>query len=264
VAASPEAAAPFELWNRPEIREARARLLAHPVYRELETPEALQVFMSHHVFAVWDFMSLLKRLQRDLNPVTLPWTPPPNREQTRFINELVMVEESDIDIHAGHISHFELYLEAMDECGADTTPARTFVERIAAGDDPVAVSTALDVPASVRRFVGHTLETALAGTIHEVCAAFFFGRENLIPDMFEVLIQAFAERGKVPYRFLYYLHRHVEVDGDHHGPLAERMLLRLCEGSPAKMDAAVRIAIASLERRSELWDGVLEEIARRQ
>jgi hypothetical protein len=251
-----------ELWHRPEIRTARDRLLSHPVYGALQSPEALQVFMSHHVYAVWDFMSLLKRLQRDLNPVRLPWTPPPNREQTRFINELVMVEESDIDIHSEHISHFELYLEAMEECGADASPPRRFVERVAGGEAPAEVLEKLGVPASVRRFVGHTLDVALQGAIHEVCAAFFFGRENLIPDMFEVLIQAFAERGKVPYRFLYYLHRHVEIDGDHHGPLAERMLVDLCEGSEHKMEAAVRIAVTSLEHRARLWDGVVEELGR--
>ena len=250
----------MELWNRPDIREARDRLLEHPVYQALDTVEALRVFMQHHVFAVWDFMSLLKRLQLDLNPVSLPWIPPPNREQSRFINEVVMVEESDNDIHGGHISHFELYLDAMKECGADTTQITRFIAGVTAGEEPAVLFERMGIPETIRQFVGFTLQTALNAETHAVCAAFFFGRENLIPDMFDRLIQGFAERGALPYRFLYYLHRHVEVDGDHHGPLAQKMLAQLCEGSDERMEAAIAVALGSLRHRGILWDGVLREI----
>ena len=252
----------MELWNRPDIREARDRLLAHPVYQMLDTVEALQIFMRHHVFAVWDFMSLLKRLQLDLNPVTLPWTPPRSREQARFINEVVMVEESDNDIHGGHISHFELYLDAMRECGADTAEIERFIAGVTAGEPAGPLLERMGVPETVRQFVGYTLDTALRAETHAVCAAFFFGRENLIPDMFDRLIQGFAERGALPYRFLYYLHRHVEVDGDHHGPLAQNMLSQLCAGSDARMEAAIEVALGSLRHRGVLWDGVVREITR--
>jgi hypothetical protein len=250
----------MEIWNQPEIRVARQHLLDHPVYHALTTVEALRVFMEHHVYAVWDFMSLLKRLQRDLNPVVLPWVPPANREQTRFINEVVRDEESDNGIHGGHLSHFELYLEAMVECDAQTAEVRRFVDLVGAGADSQAALVEVGAPSSVRRFVEFTLDTAMHGKTHEVCAAFFFGRENLIPDMFDQLIQDFAARGELPYRFLYYLHRHVEVDGDHHGPLAERMLAEMCQGSDERVEEAIRMALRSLRLRGELWDGVLAAI----
>src|SRR6195952_3025556 len=47
------------------IAEARTEVVKHPVYARLDNLSAVQTFLEHHVFAVWDFMSLLKSLQRN-------------------------------------------------------------------------------------------------------------------------------------------------------------------------------------------------------
>ena len=47
-------------------------LVAHPLYGAVRTREHIRIFMKHHVFAVWDFFTLLKRLQAEVTCVTVP------------------------------------------------------------------------------------------------------------------------------------------------------------------------------------------------
>ena len=78
------------------IADERAALLAHPIYARVNDLAALRAFMQHHVFAVWDFMSLLKSLQRRLTSLEVPWLPPEDPEAARLVNEIVpadMLEE---------------------------------------------------------------------------------------------------------------------------------------------------------------------------
>jgi len=56
----------------------RAALLDHPIYAQVTSVADLRRFMEDHVFAVWDFMSLLKRLQQDMTCIRVPWFPVEN------------------------------------------------------------------------------------------------------------------------------------------------------------------------------------------
>jgi hypothetical protein len=243
------------------FEQVREQLLQHPMYNKLNSAAHVRVLMKHHAFAVWDFMSLLKKLQQQVTCVEVPWIPRAQADYARFVNEIVLGEETDEDVNGGYISHFELYLRAMDEVGADSAPLRTFIENLQKGVDPI-VALGMDdrIPVSVRQFVTNTLELAMHGAPHEVAAAFFFGREDLIPDMFQLLVDELAVSGLSADGLKYYLHRHIELDGDEHGPLAERLLLSLCDGDPRKMAEAEDVARRSLQARIVLWDGVLAEI----
>src|SRR5262245_49472766 len=118
---------------RAELAPTRARLLAHPLYTRIDGLESLRVFQEHHVFAVWDFMSLLKALQRHLTCVDVPWTPRASTTAARFVNEIVLGEESD-ELEPGRcVSHFELYRAAMRETGARTDSVDLFIAQVAAG-----------------------------------------------------------------------------------------------------------------------------------
>lgn len=244
------------------VGAVRDRLVEHELYERLVTIEAIQVFMKHHVFAVWDFFSLLKRLQCTVTSVDVPWQPPENATYARLINSIVLAEESDEDPNGGYISHFDLYRRAMAEVGADTGPVDAFRSRLLLGDDPIEVVETADLPGNVGEFVGHTLRLALNGEDHEVAASFCYGREDVIPDMFGPVV---ASVNDVQTRFpllSYYLERHIALDHDEHGPLAQQLLNSMVGDDAGMREEADRAAIGAIEARIALWDGVLEELDR--
>ncbi len=246
--------------NQAVSSAVREELLQHPLYKQMNNPERIRVLMKHHVFAVWDFMSLLKRLQQQVTCVNIPWVPVPSAAYARFINEIVLGEETDEDGNGGFISHYELYVKAMREVGADASLIDDFMERVRSGIDPRLALNLPGIPESVRTFVKTTLEIVMHGQPHEVASAFFFGREDLIPEMFQLLVDEVESNGLNAQGLKYYLHRHIEVDGNEHGPLAQKLLSSLCEDDPVKFKEADRVAEICLRARIKLWDGVLAEI----
>ncbi|MCQ6276322.1 DUF3050 domain-containing protein [Bacillus sp. V3B] len=243
------------------LESIRTKLVSHPIYQEITTPERVKVFMKHHVFAVWDFMCLLKRLQKSVTCVDVPWFPYEKPLFSRLINEIVVAEESDIDGKGGYSSHFSLYLEAMAECRANAGPFNSFLQSLKEGADyQTALAENSTIRNSIKDFVAFNLDLAINGEVYEVASAFFYGREGLIPEMFKPLVDSLMETGSSSERLVFYLNRHIEVDEDHHGPLAEKLLLELCENDPTKISRANIIGEKCLETRTKLWDGVLEEI----
>lgn len=236
----------------------RQALLAHPVYEQLCELGGLRAFMRSHVFAVWDFMSLLKTLQRRLTCLEVPWLPPEDVECARMINEIVLGEETD-EVRPGvYRSHFELYLEAMQEVGADTGPVQRFVGALRRGS---AWSEALEhAPEAAQTFVRNTLELSQADT-HQVAAAFLFGREHLLPAVFDRVLRAVEPLGTSCASLRLYLERHIQLDGEEHGARAQVLLCRLCGNDTHRWQEAQAAALGSLAARQALWDGVLREVS---
>jgi hypothetical protein len=237
------------------IAPLQARLAEHPLYSQIRTSTDLQTFMESHVFAVWDFMSLLKALQGRLTCVQVPWRPTEWPESRRFINEIVLGEESDL-YQGRAISHFELYLEAMREGGADVGPMARLLERMAAGE------LDLDgVPETACRFMRSTFGLIDSGGVHELAAAFTFGREDVIPDMFRGLVRDLnTQLGGRFAKFQWYLERHIELDGKDHGPLSLRMVAELCGSNEQRWSEATMAAEEALLARLTLWDGILKAL----
>ncbi len=251
---------PFDQINA-SLQPQRDALLNHPVYHSLGDIEELRVFMSHHVFAVWDFMCLLKSLQNKLTCTDRLWRPVVNREACRFINEIVLCEESDQDRHGNYASHFELYRNAMHAAGADTKKVDRFLALLAEGHEPSSALGQIGNPESVDRFVLDTLEVVEHGELCEIAACFAFGREDLLPDLFEKIVQEVNEGSDGALDdFQYYLTRHIELDGDEHGPMSKRMVESVCGDDPLLWSRAEEAAKRALGARLILWDGMLAEL----
>ncbi len=248
----------------------------------MRTEAGLRVFMANHVFAVWDFMTLAKSLQKRLTCVDTPWLPPDNPLAARLINEIVLEEETDEVGRDEYLSHYALYLKAMGEIGADDAPVRAFEAALRGGATPAEALAPLTIAEATKTFVRSTMATAERPE-HEVAAALLLAREDLIPVMFDRLVREMDRRsgvrsgglaGRVARRlgapatadpranFRLYLKRHIHLDGETHGPMGRRMLMSLCGDDEERWGEATDAARAALEARIALWDGVLVEIER--
>ncbi|REA62854.1 heme oxygenase [Dyadobacter luteus] len=250
---------------RADTAELRNQLITHPLYNQISSLDDLKIFMEAHVFAVWDFMSLLKALQQKLTCVSIPWMPVGDAETRFLINEIVTGEESDVDQHGRRCSHFELYLEAMTQAGCSPDQINTFCSAVTANKQ---ISNALEnagVPAHVTEFVNHTFSVIAKGDPHLLAAVFTFGREDLIPDIFLSFVKELHKQ--TPEQtdiFKYYLERHIEVDGEHHSQLAYQMTSSLCGEDDRNWGEATQAVIEALQQRIALWDGITKAIKSRK
>jgi hypothetical protein len=242
------------------VADLGTALNQHPLYAAVQSLDDLRVFMAHHIYSVWDFMSLLKGLQGHIAPTTIPWTPRGSAEVRFFINQIVLGEECDDGLpdaagNATHASHFELYCDAMREVGADPAPAIRFAEVAAAKGFDAALALNIAPPAAVA-FMRTTFGFIATGQPHVVGAAFAVGREHIIPAMFRALLAKMGIDAKAAPAFHYYLERHIHLDEDFHGPLSLRMVNELVGGDANKLAEAQAAARVAVQARIAFWDGV--------
>ncbi|MGB1271496.1 MAG: DUF3050 domain-containing protein, partial [Endozoicomonas sp.] len=227
---------------------------------KVNSMERLAAFMEAHVFAVWDFMSLAKRLQIEFTQLQLPWTPVPDSRSARFINEIILYEETDKDNHGIPSSHLEMYLSAMREVSADTSRIESVLYQINQGISwKKALQEAL-VPGYIQEFVTDTLTIAQKGTLPEVASYFLFGREDAIPEMFTVLLKQWGINPESVPAMTYYLERHIELDSNDHGPAAESLLKQCINSEKEAEQAALEKAHKALESRIRLWDALEQQL----
>jgi hypothetical protein len=243
-----------------KLAPLRSSLVEHSVYKSLTDVIALRTFMESHIFAVWDFMSLLKTLQIRLTSVDVPWLPPTDSLSARLVNDIVLAEESDRVAPGVYMSHFDLFLAAMAEIGADTLPIQSFIHTLRQGYTPDRALSRLDIPQSTKDFVLFTLETTTKST-HEVAAGFLLGREDIIPAMFGQIIEHLETYDLYACDSLrLYLERHCLLDREQHTPMGQKLLKNLCGNDPLKWQQAFNSASNSLKYRHSLWDGVTQSI----
>ncbi len=244
------------------VNDLRQKLDTHPVYGAVKTLDDLRVFMGHHIYSVWDFMSVVKFLQNEIAPTRYPWKPLGHPSVRYFINQLVLEEESDLGLPAPdgsttYASHFELYCHAMREVGADPAGPLRFVD--AAATQGIQAALALGIaPKASHRFMESTFHFIGTGKPHVVAAAFALGREHIIPGMFRAFLKDMDITEQDAPAFHYYLNRHIHLDADFHGPISLQLLEQLCDGDTTRIREAEDAARMAVEARIRFWDGVME------
>ena len=231
------------------LTKYREEIVNHALYKKLNSVKDIAVMMEHHVYAVWDFMSLLKALQSLLTCTTSPWKPVGDGKIRQLVNSIVLEEESDVDKENNPLSHYEMYIDAMKQCGANTSAIESFVSNVSATNIP-------SVNDGVDAFLKTTFDVIESNETHKIASAFTFGREDLIPDMFTAIVNEYNKENKLD-KFVYYLERHIELDGGEHGPLALELISNLCGDDDNKWREVEETAIACLIARKKLWDSIL-------
>lgn len=245
-----------------KIKDHRNKLLEHKLYSNIESIKDLQVFTENHIYAVWDFMSLLKALQIRLTCTKTPWLPNNNSQTAYLINEIVLAEETDINQVGVRKSHYELYLDAMIDIGAKTEKPVEIINEIANSENIFNAIENINIHPNIKNFLNFTFSVIDEGKPHKIAAIFTFGRENLIPNMFNEILREFEKNvseGDIS-KLIYYFERHIELDEDEHGPMALEMVSMLAENDPDKWKEIEDISIEALEKRILLWDAINEQI----
>ena len=234
------------------IQLYKNEIVNHDLYKRLNNINDIATLMESHAYAVWDFMCLLKALQSILTCTSSPWKPVGDTKIRRLINSIVLEEESDVDLDGEPASHFEMYLDAMRQCGANTKPIENFVSNVMYNDIP-------KVNPDVDAFIQTTFSIINSNKPHRIAAAFTFGREDLIPDMFSAIVKEYNSDNKLD-KFVYYLERHIELDGGEHGPLALQLVSDLCGDDKAKWKEVEDTAVECLIARKKLWDSIMIQL----
>ena len=245
--------------NKNKLKELRDKITTHPLFESKLEPKQICKFMESHIFAVWGFMSILKSLQKKITSNNLPWVPNENTKNglTNFVNEIILCEESDYIDGIGFISHFEIYLLAMKSMGARSDQLDMLVSKITDNGYDEKFIDDINVSIEVKNFLKNDLQVSMRGTLPEIVGAFTLGREKVIPNMFRYILPAIKESPTSKY-LITYLERHIEIDGDRHGPLSMKLLDVSC--SKEQLNIAYTTAMKSLELRLLVWDRVYEDL----
>ena len=248
-----------------KIKSHRDKLLNHRLYSNIEKIEDLQIFTENHIYAVWDFMSLLKALQIKLTCTKTPWVPNNNSQTAYLINEIVLAEETDVNQLGERKSHYELYIDAMIDIGAKIEFPTKNINEIASSKNVFASINNLELHKNIKEFLRFTFSVIEEGKPHKIAAIFTFGRENLIPNMFNEILREFEKniKDKDISKLIYYFERHIELDEDEHGPMALEMVSMLAENDQKKWDEIEKISIEALEKRILLWDAINDQLEKK-
>lgn len=237
----------------------------HPLYSQMGSLDDLRIFMEYHVFAVWDFMCLLKELHSRIVTTRAPWFPPKDAYSAHLISRILVEEESDrMADGKQYSSHFELYLTAMRAVGANTQPIQRFLQRLSQGKMLIAAAEAIDLPEAIQQFVCTTF-SFFAWDTHILAAAFVYGREAITASMFMPIVQQLeksihSEQKVAIQPLLYYLNRHIELDDSEHLPQALQMLINLAGNDARKWKDITLYAKMSLQARCHFLDEIQSKL----
>jgi hypothetical protein len=248
----------YLMYLEKDIEPLLESISNHKVFIEIFSVENLKIFAEHHVYAVWDFMCLVKSLQRKLVCTEIAWYPPINHVGCHVINEIVAEEESDITWDGRYLSHFEMYLESMQECGAKIDTILALIDSIKRKEPLEKALSEHPIPKISKDFICDTFKI-IKMEVHQIAASFTFAREGITDRMFLPILQNMKDKASVG-KFMYYFQRHIDLDVGKHSQEAKLLIVNLCGNDERKWHEAKEASKHSLRSRINFLDGVYQEI----
>lgn len=234
------------------------QIIHHPLFPAITTLEMLARFSEYHVYAVWDFIVLLKSLQDKLAPIQPLWLPPSNYLGCHLVNSMVTEEESDALPDGRYLSHFDLYIEAMQQSGADISAVLQFLADIRKYLPFEQILKQDYIPAAAKQFI-HDTFSLLHKPVHITAASFAYAREAITSGMFTPILQQLQHTPQAC-RFAEYFQRHIDLDGGKHSDQAKLLVGSLCGSDPQKWQEATDTAIFSLNSRLRFLTQIAEQL----
>ena len=191
-------------------------------------------------------------------PRILPWAQDYDDGSNCSDDNSGLCEESDEIDNIGYISHFEIYLLAMDKINADVSQINFLTKRLKSEEYDKNLINELSIYDEVKDFIKFDLDIALSGNLPKIVGSFTLGREKVIPNMFSYIL-ACIEYNNSTKNLLTYLKRHINIDGDRHGPLSIKLLDTICDSDEA-YELAYNSGITSLQLRLKVWDRIASEL----
>ncbi|CAG9319831.1 unnamed protein product [Blepharisma stoltei] len=230
-------------WNYSQVvaklKPLRTDLVSAYSSIKLESLPATRVYMKNFIYQAWAVISTLKALRSKLSPSTVPWYPPEDENSVRYINEILLDEETDV---AGqpqqYSSHYNLFIKAMREANGFSEPMETLVTDLRQGMawDKAFIKNKDQykhiISPSTFKYVENEIGIAMNGDLHQIAGFFFLGREETVPDLFSGFVKSLNEKEVNAPLFKSYIQRHIDLDGDLHAPLGEKITQRVCKEDP--------------------------------
>lgn len=226
----------------------------HEVYSKISSLPHLRLFMEQHVFAVWDFMCLLKELFRKIVSTSAPWFPSKDALSANLISSILVEEEGDLaEDGLSYMSHYEMYLKAMNDIGANTTHINRLLSLLKENHSIQDAIALIPIRTGTKNFVLTTFDFFQL-EVHEIAATFVFGREGITASMFLPILKQIEttldSSDKTNFSTLiYYLKRHIELDAGEHYHKASKMLDNLIGNDVQKLQKAEIAATQALMAR---------------
>lgn len=230
----------------------------HKIYKLLNNQTSLANFMERHVVCVWVYHSLLRSLYQDIVSQLTDLNGDRSKECLRLITEIVL-EEVVEDLGDGQYqSHLELYVEAMEDLGANITPILTFFDMLEKGYTTKRSLELANFPIEAVRYA-KTILPLLKEPPYKKAAALFYEGEPFIPDSFLTQVEVLLP--KVPVNLLLdYFEGHIEGLKRPGFSATGRLVEIFCASDKRYELQAEKIAEKVMKSRLELWNLIATDL----
>ena len=231
-------------------------LESHKLYERIYNEQALRLFVEHHVICVWAYNFLLRQIHQEVVALVHPLNSQAQKEAIRLVSKIILEEEVEEQHDGSLLSHLEIYLEAMQDLGADISPVVCFFDMQEAGYTWQEALKHANFSAPVALYA-RKISRLAQQPIHERAAALFYEGEPYIPDSFLEQLGQMGTKAKVN-RLLDYFERHIEGLKRPGFSASGRLVEIFCGDNELLNEDAEKAAEQAMKNRIELWDHLLE------